>query len=111
MQANLTPSSSGLGFSDILDIVKNEKTYSKKLEELQALIKEQNKSAAKLTKAKNLDNAIKNAKEREEKAEQILAIAESKRDKILEDVGLKSASIMKKADAYMQEVEGKRRRA
>lgn len=107
MQANLTPSGAGLGLSDILDIIRNEDSYSKKIVEIQKLIKEQDKSSARLTKAKNLDAALKRAEAAENKAEQIVATAEAKREQVMEDVGAKSAAMMKQADEHIEKIEGK----
>lgn len=108
MQANLTPSSgAGLGLNDILNIIRNEEVYSKKIIELQRLIEEEGKAATKLTKSKNLDSALKRAKELELKAQSIVDTAEAKREKILEDVSAKSTAIIKQADEHAQERQGK----
>lgn len=72
MFANITPNSPGAkDLTALLDLISNAEEYQKRLSALQAAAVEAEKATAKLTKAKDLDRALKNAKEKQDRAHEL----------------------------------------
>lgn len=71
-------SGAGLTALEVMDIVRNEALYTKRIKELQECIKEAEAVTKQLTKAKDLDAALKSAKKAEESAHQTLIDAKAK---------------------------------
>lgn len=80
MSANTSGSGSTLKLDDVIDIVRNESTYTKRMEELSKATQEANESTNQLTKAKDLDAALKSARQAEQVAQSLLKEA---RDKVI----------------------------
>ena len=67
-----------MDLTDLLDIVRNEKLYTKRIEELQNLEANAKAATDKLTKAKDIDAALANAKRAEQTANDMLKEAREK---------------------------------
>lgn len=108
MQANLTPTGRNMEyFNDILDIVRNEKKYSKHIKELQDITAISNEAVQRLTKAKDLDAALKKAKIKEANAENILDGAKAKTEAIINEGKDESRKLMEIADQHINEMDSK----
>ena len=67
-----------MDLTDLLDIVRNEKLYTKRIEELQNLGANAKAATERLTKAKDIDTALANAKRAEQTANDMLKEARDK---------------------------------
>lgn len=74
-----------MNLNDLLDIVRNEKTYTKRIEELQSVEAKAKAATDQLTKAKDLDAALANAKRAEQSASDMLKDARAKYLSTLDD--------------------------
>jgi len=102
MNVNLTSSGGGLGqISNILDLIKNESAYTKKVNELTTLITTNEKAANKITKAKNIDEALRKARESKEKAEDFLEKAEAKAEEIVTKASYEVNELVSAADDHI----------
>ena len=67
---------------NVIDIVKNAEVYQKRINELESLREQVNEAIGNLTKAKNLDAALKVAEDKQNEAERILEAAKNRAHEI-----------------------------
>lgn len=92
--------------SDLLDVVRNEKLYTKRIEELERVEAEANLAIANLTKAKNLDIALADAKRTSLAADEILKQAREKSVYLSEEAERKAADIISQAKQTASTIDG-----
>lgn len=101
-----------MNLNDLLDIVRNEKLYTKRIEELQDAEEKAKSATAQLTKAKDLDTALANAKRAEQTAASLLKEAQAKHQAIISDAereaGLAKAKATLEAQSTLSSVADKR---
>ncbi len=106
MNVNMTQGARGLLDLDaILDIVKNQELYQKRIDALKSAQEVNEASARKLTKAKDIDAALKRAKENEAKTEQALRHARDKAAAIIDGANAEAHSISRYANEDAERAE------
>lgn len=85
---------------DMLDIIRNESTYSKRIDELKKYIDEANQATVNLTKAKDLDAELKAANQANAVAQALLKEARDKSARMEIEAEAKAASIIDEANQY-----------
>jgi chromosome segregation ATPase len=97
----------------MLDIVRNEELYTKRLKELKAAEDSANAEITKLTKAKDIDAALKKAQQSEATAGQRLKEADDKAKRTESEADAKAESVINEANQFKanleRELEGKKR--
>lgn len=86
-----------MDLTDLLDIVRNEKLYTKRIEELQNLEANAKAATDKLTKARDIDAALANAKRAEQTANDMLKEAREKYQESANDAAANASLIRMRA--------------
>jgi chromosome segregation ATPase len=113
MTASLTTGSIAMSLEAMLDIVRNEELYTKRLKDLKAAEDSANTAITQLTKAKDIDAALKKAQQSEATAGQRLKEADDKAKRTESEAESKAESVINEANQFKanleRELEGKKR--
>lgn len=83
-----------MNISDLLEIIRNQDTYSKRIEELSKREQDIKAATLKLTKAQDLDAALTNAKKLEDTANAVLREAREKYQRMIDEAQASAATIV-----------------
>ena len=105
MTANTTPGSSTMSLEVMLDLINNAPLYAKRLEELKEQENKTKEAIQNLTKATNIDEALKSAQQAETYAKARAKEANDKAVQIERDAQIAADAIVAEANQYKQNLE------
>lgn len=104
MAANLTPSFSSLSLEAQIDIVKNADVYEKRINAIKEAEEAAKSEREKLTKAKDLDTALKQAKQIEEAAREALHQARTESVSAVNHANDRAKAILAEAEGKARQI-------
>ena len=102
--APTTVAGNEMNISDLLEIIRNQETYAKRIEELNRIEQEIKSATLNLTKAKDIDAALTSAKKLEETSNAVLRDAREKHQRMVDEAQASAANIVFNAQMLSDKV-------
>ena len=104
MQANFAPTFTSLSLESQLDLVRNADLYEKRIKTIKDAELQAKAEVERLTKAKDLDTALKQAKQAEDDAKEALSLAKSEANSLVNNATAQATTLVKDAQVKSRQI-------